>query len=135
MADVRITARKNGPYRVEAPEGSLELMDADGTKYDRRSRGQKRIRTGVQTRHKIVPPLGASFVGISWTLPEGAHVRPAISGTAALIPGASPRLFAFTLVCWGPFSVNRNHDEPTSGMALFSQIACFAPLGSLRNIS
>jgi len=34
MADVKITARKNGPYRVEAPEGSLELMDADGTKYD-----------------------------------------------------------------------------------------------------
>ena len=34
MADVKITARKNGPYRVEAPEGSVELMDADGTKYD-----------------------------------------------------------------------------------------------------
>ena len=34
MADVKITARKNGPFRVEAPEGSIELMDADGTKYD-----------------------------------------------------------------------------------------------------
>jgi CDGSH-type Zn-finger protein len=34
MAQVKITVRKNGPYRVEAPEGSLELVDADGNKYD-----------------------------------------------------------------------------------------------------
>ena len=34
MAAVNITVRKNGPYRVEAPEGSVELVDADGNKYD-----------------------------------------------------------------------------------------------------
>lgn len=34
MADIKITVRKNGPYRVEAPEGSIELVDADGNKYD-----------------------------------------------------------------------------------------------------
>ncbi|HWR34749.1 MAG TPA: CDGSH iron-sulfur domain-containing protein [Clostridia bacterium] len=34
MADVRITIRPNGPYRVEAPEGSVELVDANGNKYD-----------------------------------------------------------------------------------------------------
>ena len=34
MAAVRITVRKNGPYRVEAAEGSVELIDADGNKYD-----------------------------------------------------------------------------------------------------
>jgi CDGSH-type Zn-finger protein len=34
MAQVKITARKNGPFRVEAPEGSIELVDADGQKYD-----------------------------------------------------------------------------------------------------
>jgi len=34
MATVKITVRKNGPYRVEAPEGSIELVDADGNKYD-----------------------------------------------------------------------------------------------------
>ncbi len=34
MADVKITVRRNGPYRVEAPEGSIELVDADGNKYD-----------------------------------------------------------------------------------------------------
>jgi CDGSH-type Zn-finger protein len=34
MADVKITVRKNGPYRVEAPEGAIELVDADGNAYD-----------------------------------------------------------------------------------------------------
>jgi CDGSH-type Zn-finger protein len=34
MAGIKITVRKNGPYRVEAPEGSVELVDADGNKYD-----------------------------------------------------------------------------------------------------
>jgi CDGSH-type Zn-finger protein len=31
---VKITVRKNGPYRVEDPEGTIELIDADGNKYD-----------------------------------------------------------------------------------------------------
>jgi CDGSH-type Zn-finger protein len=34
MAQVKITVRKNGPFRVEAPEGSVELVDADGNPYD-----------------------------------------------------------------------------------------------------
>ena len=34
MADVKITARNNGPFRVEAPEGTIELVDANGKKYD-----------------------------------------------------------------------------------------------------
>ena len=34
MAAVKITVKKNGPYRVEAPEGSLELVDADGNQFD-----------------------------------------------------------------------------------------------------
>jgi CDGSH-type Zn-finger protein len=34
MAQVKITVRKNGPYRVEAPEGSLELVDAEGKPYN-----------------------------------------------------------------------------------------------------
>lgn len=31
---VKITARKNGPYKVEAPEGTIKLVDADGNEYD-----------------------------------------------------------------------------------------------------
>jgi len=34
MAQVKITVRPNGPYRVEAPEGTIELVDADGKAYD-----------------------------------------------------------------------------------------------------
>ena len=34
MAQVKITVRKNGPYRVEAPEGSIELVDAEGNIFD-----------------------------------------------------------------------------------------------------
>ena len=34
MSQVKITIRKNGPYRVESPEGTLELVDADGQRYD-----------------------------------------------------------------------------------------------------
>ena len=33
MAQVKITVRRNGPYRVEAPEGTIELVDADGNPY------------------------------------------------------------------------------------------------------
>jgi CDGSH-type Zn-finger protein len=34
MAKVKITVRPNGPYRVEDPEGLVELVDANGNKYD-----------------------------------------------------------------------------------------------------
>jgi CDGSH-type Zn-finger protein len=34
MAVVKITVKKNGPFRVEGPEGSIELVDADGAPYD-----------------------------------------------------------------------------------------------------
>ncbi len=34
MATVKIIVRKNGPFRVEAPEGTIELVDADGNPYD-----------------------------------------------------------------------------------------------------
>jgi len=34
MPQIKITIRKNRPYRVEAPEGSIELVDADGNPFD-----------------------------------------------------------------------------------------------------
>jgi CDGSH-type Zn-finger protein len=34
MAVVKITVKKNGPYRVEAPEGTIQLVDADGNEYN-----------------------------------------------------------------------------------------------------
>ncbi len=34
MSQVKITLRPNGPYRVEDPTGAVELVDANGNKYD-----------------------------------------------------------------------------------------------------
>lgn len=34
MATIKITCRPNGPYRVEAPEGSVELVDANGNQFN-----------------------------------------------------------------------------------------------------
>ena len=34
MPQIKITVRRNGPFRVEAPEGSVELVDADSNPYD-----------------------------------------------------------------------------------------------------
>jgi CDGSH-type Zn-finger protein len=34
VSEVKITVRRNGPYRVEAPAGAVELVDADGNPYD-----------------------------------------------------------------------------------------------------
>lgn len=34
MADIKITVRANGPYRVEAPVGSVDLVDANGHPFD-----------------------------------------------------------------------------------------------------
>lgn len=34
MAQVKITVRMNGPFRVEAEPGSLELVDANGAAFD-----------------------------------------------------------------------------------------------------
>jgi CDGSH-type Zn-finger protein len=34
MAQVKITVKRNSAYRVEAPPGVVELVDADGNPYD-----------------------------------------------------------------------------------------------------
>ena len=34
MAQVTITVRKNGPLRIDDPNGVVEMVDADGNKYD-----------------------------------------------------------------------------------------------------
>jgi CDGSH-type Zn-finger protein len=34
MSKVKITVRANGPFRVEDPEGLVELVDASGNAYD-----------------------------------------------------------------------------------------------------
>jgi CDGSH-type Zn-finger protein len=86
MADVKILVRKNGPYRVEGPEGSIELLDADGNAYDLSAR----LKDGR---------LGFSLCrcGGSVQKPfcDGAHNRLGFqaaetAGTAAEAPGTKP---------------------------------------------
>ena len=51
MADVKITIRPNGPYRVEAPEGSIEIVDVDGNKVDLTGKSAFSLcRCGASTR-------------------------------------------------------------------------------------
>jgi CDGSH-type Zn-finger protein len=34
MAQIKITVKPNGPYRVEGAEGAVELVDANGNQFD-----------------------------------------------------------------------------------------------------
>lgn len=34
MSQVKITVRNNGPLRVDDPNGVIEMVDAEGNKYD-----------------------------------------------------------------------------------------------------
>jgi CDGSH-type Zn-finger protein len=34
MSQVKITVRPNGPFRVDDPDGLVELVDANGNKFD-----------------------------------------------------------------------------------------------------
>lgn len=77
MADVKITVRENGPYRIEAPAGSLELLDASGKPYDLAGRTAFALcrcghsenkpfcdgahkRVGFQAPSSAAPPAGPS---------------------------------------------------------------------------
>src|SRR5947209_20630292 len=51
MAQVKITVKKNGPYRVEAPEGTIELVDSDGNRSEERRVG-KECRYGWLPKNK-----------------------------------------------------------------------------------
>ncbi len=66
MAQVKITIRKNGPYRVEAPEGVIELVDADGNPHDLSSR----LRDG-----KIAISLCRCGASVTKPFCDGAHSK------------------------------------------------------------
>jgi CDGSH-type Zn-finger protein len=70
MAEVKITARRNGPYRVEATEGSVELVDADGNKYDLTGKPAFSLcRCGASANK---PFCDGSHKGIGFQAPESA---------------------------------------------------------------
>jgi len=76
MATVKITVRANGPYRVEAPEGGVELVDANGNPYDL---------TGK-------PAFSLCRCGGSTTKPfcDGTHSKIGFQGANAAVAEADP---------------------------------------------
>jgi 3-phenylpropionate/trans-cinnamate dioxygenase ferredoxin subunit len=79
MAEVKITARKNGPYRVEAPIGSVELVDADGNPYDLSAR----VKEGKTA-------FSLCRCGVSVTKPfcDGTHSKTGFQAAEAAVKGA-----------------------------------------------
>ncbi len=76
MANVRITVRKNGPYRIEAAEGSIELVDADGNLYDLSSK----LRDG-----KLAFSLCRCGGSVSKPFCDGTHSRIGFQGAEAAV--------------------------------------------------
>ena len=71
MAEIIITLRKNGPYRVEAPEGAIRIQDAEGVEL---------------TIPKV--PFSLCRCGASATKPfcDGTHSRIGFDAAAIVVP-------------------------------------------------
>jgi CDGSH-type Zn-finger protein len=88
MAQVKITAKKNGPYRVEAPEGSIELVDADGNHYDLTGKTAFSLcRCGGSVNK---PFCDGTHSKIGFQAAEAA-VRESEGLTASIVPPSKPR--------------------------------------------
>jgi len=81
MAEIKITVRKNGPYRVEAPPGSVKLIDADGNEYDL----SQKIKEGLTA-------FSLCRCGGSVTKPfcDGAHSRLGFQAAEGAVQRADP---------------------------------------------
>ncbi len=79
MAQVKITVRKNGPYRVEAAPGSVDLVDADGKQYD------------VSTKMKdglVAFSLCRCGASVSKPFCDGTHTRIGFQAAEAAVKAA-----------------------------------------------
>jgi len=76
MADVKITVRKNGPYRVEAPPGSIDMVDADGNPYDLSAR----MKEG-----KLAFSLCRCGASVTKPFCDGAHSRVGFQAAEAAV--------------------------------------------------
>ena len=66
MAKVKITVRPNGPYRVEDPEGLIELVDASGNPYPLDLGGKPAIALCRSASIASQPPMECAS---TWILP------------------------------------------------------------------
>jgi CDGSH-type Zn-finger protein len=79
MADVKITVRRNGPLRVEAAEGAIEIVDADGNPYD--------LSTKVKDG-KLAFSLCRCGGSVTKPFCDGTHSRIGFQGAEAAVRGA-----------------------------------------------
>lgn len=71
MAEIKVTVRKDGPYRVEGTPGSVEMVDASGNPYD--------LSTKVK-EGKLVFHLCRCGGSITRPFCDGAHSRIGFQG-------------------------------------------------------
>ncbi len=90
MADVKITLRPNGPYRVEAPEGAVEIVDVDGNKIDLTGKTAFSLcRCGASTRKPFCDgthsKIGfqAAEAAVAAEKPKPVNIDPNSGGTPA----------------------------------------------------
>jgi CDGSH-type Zn-finger protein len=76
MADVKITIRENGPYRIEAPAGTLEVLDATGKPFDLAGRTAFSL---CRCGHSETKPFC-----------DGAHKRMGFQAPSVVVPPPGP---------------------------------------------
>ena len=79
MAQIKVTVRRNGPFRVEGPIGSVDLVDHDGNPYD--------LTAKVKDGHLA---FSLCRCGGSVTKPfcDGTHSRIGFQGAEAAVQAA-----------------------------------------------
>jgi len=87
MAQIKITVRPNGPYRVEAPPDSIEMVDGNGNPYDL----SQKIKDG-----KLVFSLCRCGASINKPFCDGTHSKMGFQAAEAAVkaedgvPGINP---------------------------------------------
>ena len=82
MATIKITVRPNGPYRVEAPPGSIEMVDAAGTPYDL---------TAKMKDGKLAFSLCRCGASVTKPFCDGTHSRIGFQAAEGAVSGEKPK--------------------------------------------
>jgi len=82
MATIKITVRPNGPYRVEAPLDSIEMVDANGNPYDLSAK----IKEG-----KLAFSLCRCGASVTKPFCDGTHSKIGFQAAEAAVAGEKPK--------------------------------------------